>query len=338
MIEGVLESMMTAVTVRTPGEPDILRTEARRRPVPAKDEVLIMVEAAGLNHVDLRQRKGLNPFDAAHDGVLGLEVAGHIIAAGTNVHRWREGDRVCALLSGGGYATCAIAKAALCLPIPASVDTATAAALPEALFTVWSAVVKSGELKRGETILVYGGSSGIGTTAIQVASLLGARVLAITSSVEKCRACEALGATRAINYRHEDIAVAVRAATGGKGVDIILDTLGGPSLQRNLDVLATGGRLVTIGFLEGSKGEIDLTTVARKRAVVTGGYLRSLSLDEKGELANEIEARVWPWIEQGRYRPVIDSTFSLAEAAAAHRRMESCNHIGKILLLTGQDV
>ena len=166
MIEAVLESMMVAVAVGPPGEPDILRIEARRRPRPAEDEVLIKVEAAGLNHVDLRQRKGLNPLDPAHDGVLGLEVAGHIMATGANVRRWRKGDRVCALLLGGGYATCAIAKAALCLPIPASMDTATAAALPEALFTVWSAVVKSGRLKRGETILVYGGSSGIGTAAI----------------------------------------------------------------------------------------------------------------------------------------------------------------------------
>lgn len=335
MSESAGRAMMTAVAVSRTGGPDVLSVVERARPVPTENEVLIGVAAAGLNHVDLRQRKGINPLDPAHHGVLGLEVAGRVVTAGSNVRRWREDDRVCALLSGGGYAIYACADATLCLPIPPPLDTITAAALPEAFFTVWSSLIDIGGLKSGETLLVHGGSSGIGTTAIQVACLLGARVLTTAGSAEKCRACEALGAERAINYRDEDVAVSVQQATGRRGVDVLLDILGGRSLQRNVDALAPRGRLVSLGFIEGATGEIDLSAVARKRAIVTGGFLRNLSLSDKAALAKTIEARVWPWIEQGRFRPVIDSSFPLTEAAAAHRRMESSAHIGKVLLVTG---
>jgi len=326
---------MTAIVVSKTGGPEVLVPVERPRPSPAEDEVVISVEAAGLNHVDLRQRKGLNPMDPAHNGVPGLEVAGRVVATGARVRRWREGDKVCALLTGGGYATYACAAAALCLPVPDELDAIAAATLPEALFTAWSALVDMGQLKSGETVLVHGGSSGVGTAAIQVASLLGARVLATARSAEKCRACETLGAARAINYRDEDVAAAIQDSTGGRGVDVVLDILGGPSLQRNLDALAPRGRLVATAFMEGPLGEINLATVARKRALITGGFLRDLSPANKALLAQTVEARIWPWIAEGRYRPIVDSTFPLAQAAAAHRRMESSSHVGKIVLAAG---
>lgn len=329
------EPTCATVAVTRPGGPDSLTLVSRPRPKPAADEVLIAVSAAGLNHVDLRQRMGLNPMEPRYGNVPGLEVAGHVVETGADVRRWRKGDAVCALLSGGGYATYACASEDFCLPIPERLDVISAAAFPEALFTAWSALVDMGRINAGENVLVHGGSSGVGTAAIQLARLLGANVLATAGSAEKCRASVALGAVQAIDYRNEELAAAVKEATSGKGVDVIVDILGGSYLQRHVDALAPRGRVVTLAFLAGARGDIDLQVLAGKHATITGGFLRDLSVAEKTQLARTIEARVWPWIEKGLYRPVIDGTFDLADAAAAHRTMESRRHVGKILLLTG---
>jgi putative PIG3 family NAD(P)H quinone oxidoreductase len=294
--------------------------------------VLIRVAAAGVNRPDIVQRQGHYPAPPGASPILGLEVAGTVAAVGPDVSDWRVGDRVCALLAGGGYAGYAVAPAPQCLPVPEGLSLVEAAALPETTFTVWTNVFQRGHLQAGERFLVHGGTSGIGTTAIQLAAAFGARVFATAGSPEKVAACERLGAERAINYRETDFVAAVRDATGGAGVDLVLDMVGGPYFPRNLKALAVEGRLVQIAFLQGSKLEADLMPIMLKRLTVTGSTLRSRSVVEKGAIARALRENVWPLLATGRVKPVLHATFPLAEAAEAHRAMESSAHIGKIVL------
>ena len=329
-----LPPTMTAVEIATPGGPEVLRAVRRPVPRPGPGEVLIAVAAAGVNRPDVLQRQGrYAPPEGASD-LPGLEVAGRVAARGDGVE-WREGDLVCALLAGGGYAEYCVAPAVQCLSVPGGLDLVQAAALPETVFTVWTNVFERGRLVAGETFLVHGGASGIGTTAIQIARARGARVFATAGSAEKCAACERLGAERAIDYKKEDFATVVGDLTRGRGVDVILDMVGGDYLPRNLAALALEGRLVQIAFLRGPRVEVDLMTLMQKRATLTGSTLRSRSVEEKGRLARAVGASVWPLLEAGSFRPVIHATFPLARAAEAHRLMESDAHTGKIVLLTG---
>jgi putative PIG3 family NAD(P)H quinone oxidoreductase len=324
-----------AVEISRPGGPEVLVPVERPRPVAAGDDVLIRVAAAGVNRPDVLQRKGGYPPPSGASDIPGLEVAGRIEAVGPSVDTWRPGDRVCALVSGGGYAEYCVAPAPQCLPIPKGMDLVQAAAVPETTFTVWTNVFERGRLARGESILVHGGSSGIGTTAIQVARARGARVLATAGSEAKCAACERLGAEKAINYRETDFVAAVRELTGGTGVDVILDMVGGAYLQRNLDALALEGRLVHIGQLGGATAEINLTPVLRKRLTITGSTLRARTVAEKGAIARAVHEHVWPLFEAGEVRVVVHGTFPLEKAADAHRLMESSAHVGKLVLTVG---
>ena len=324
---------MTVVEISQAGGPDVLRPAVRPKPSPRADEVLIRVAAAGVNRPDVLQRLGKYPPPPGASDIPGLEVAGTIEQVGSDVTSWRLGDRVCALVAGGGYAEYCAAPALQCLPIPRGVDETAAAAIPETFFTVWTNVFERGGLKPGESILVHGGSSGIGTTAIQLARAFGSRIFATAGSPEKCAAAERLGAERAINYHEADFAAALAEATGGRGVDLILDIVGGEYLQRNLDSLAFEGRLVQIGLLGGSKARIDMTPVLQRRLTITGSTLRARSIAQKGAIAAALLASVWPLLETGTVRPVIDRTFGLRDAASAHRLMESGAHIGKIVLV-----
>jgi len=291
------------------------------------------VVAAGVNRPDIMQRQGAYPPPPGASDIPGLEVAGHVDAVGEGVRDWSPGDRVCALVAGGGYATVCVAPAPQCLPVPAPFDLVAAAALPEALFTVWANVFERGRLRAGESALFHGGSSGIGTTAIQLAAARGARVFATAGSDEKCRACEALGAERAINYKTEDFVTVVRSLTDGRGVDLILDIVGGSYVNRNLSALAMDGRLAVIGFMEGQPmASIDLRRVLGRRITITGSTLRPRSVREKGEIAAALRREVWPLLERGTVKPIVHATFPLADAAAAHRLMESSEHVGKIVL------
>lgn len=301
-------------------------------PVPARGEVLIRVAAAGVNRPDVMQRQGRYPAPPGASDLPGLEVAGTIDAVGEGVVDWRPGDPVCALVSGGGYAEYCVAPAPQCLPIPGGLNFVEAAALPETCFTVWTNVFDRGALTAGETALFHGGTSGIGTTAIQLAATLGARVFATAGSDDKCRACERLGAERGINYRTEDFVDVVNLLTDGRGVNLILDIVGGDYLERNLHALAMGGRLVQIGMMGGGKGTVDLTRMLFRRLTITGSTLRSRSVDEKGAIAVALRDHVWPLIEQRRFTPIVYRTFPLREAAAAHRLLESSEHVGKIVL------
>jgi putative PIG3 family NAD(P)H quinone oxidoreductase len=326
---------MTCVEITAPGAPEVLRLVERPDPAPGHGEILIAVAAAGVNRPDVLQRRGHYPPPAGASDIPGLEVSGTVAAIGAGVDGWREHDRVCALVSGGGYATRCVAPAPQCLPIPAPLDFIAAAAVPETFFTVWSNVFDRGRLQTGETALFHGGTSGIGTTAIQLAVARGARVLATAGSDEKCRAAEALGAARSINYRTEDFAAVVKEFTGGRGVDLILDIVGADYFARNIAALAVDGRLVEIGMMGGqTAASIDLGQVIRRRLTVTGSTLRARTVEEKGAIATALRRQVWPLLEAGRVRPVIDRTFPLHEAAAAHRRMESSEHVGKIVLTT----
>jgi putative PIG3 family NAD(P)H quinone oxidoreductase len=322
-----------AVEISQPGGPEVLRAVERPDPVPGPGEVLIDVAAAGINRPDVLQRRGgYAPPPGASD-IPGLEVAGTIAAVGDGVGDWKVGDRVCALVAGGGYASRCVAPAPQCLPIPATLDEAHAAAIPETFFTVWTNVFDRGRLKAGESALIHGGSGGIGTTAIQLASARGARVFATAGSDEKCRACEALGAERAINYKRTDFVEAIGQLTNGRGVDLILDIMGGDYLTRNVSTLAIEGRLVQIGLQSGgSTVPLDLWTIMSRRLTVTGSTLRPRSVADKGQIAAALRREVWPLLEQGRVKPIIHRRFPLAEAAAAHRLMESSDHIGKIVL------
>ena len=323
---------MRVVEATEPGPPENLLVGERAVPVPAAAEVLVKVTAAGVNRADVMQRYGKYPPPPGASDVLGLEVSGTVVALGEAVTEWNLGDRVCGLVTGGGYAEYCVVPAPLCLPLPSKVDLTDGAALAEACLTVWTNVFERGRLGEGDAFLVHGGSSGIGTTAIQLARLSGARVFATAGSVAKCQACEKLGAERAINYRDEDFTEVVRTATDGHGVDVILDMVGGAYLQRNLDALATDGRLVLIGLMSGATSEVNLATLMSRRLTLTGSSLRARSVEQKGAVVDAVRERVWPWVEDGQFTPVIHSRFPLDQAAEAHRLMESSGHIGKILL------
>ncbi|ANP47086.1 NAD(P)H-quinone oxidoreductase [Candidatus Viadribacter manganicus] len=298
-------------------------------PKPGNHEILVRVEAAGVNRPDLMQRAGLYPPPPGAPVTLGLEAAGEVVEVGSGVTRWHVGDKVTALLAGGGYAEYALAHEGAALPIPAGLSMIEAAALPETVMTVWANVFESAALKPNETLLVHGGASGIGTTAIQMARAFGARVFATAGDAEKVKLCEKLGAHRGINYRTEDFETVVRDLGGA---DVVLDMVGGPYIQKNLDVLNDQGRVVMIAFLQGPTAQLNLMRLMLKRLTLTGSTLRSRSVEEKARIAAQVERNVWPWIAAGRVRPVIDSTFTLSEAEAAHARLQAGSHAGKIIL------
>jgi NADPH2:quinone reductase len=323
---------MIAISITTPGGPEVLRPVEMPAPQPGPREVLIRVAAAGVNRPDVMQREGKYPPPPGASDIPGLEVAGIVASCGPEVQRWREGDQVCALVAGGGYAEYCVAPDVQCLPIPSAVEVVSAAGMPETFFTVWTNVFERGRLRAGESFLVHGGASGIGTTAIQMARAFGARVFATAGTDEKCNACEQLGAERAINYNTHDFVAALLRLTDGKGVDVILDMVGAPYFTRNVDLLALEGRLVQIAVLRGAKAEVNLVRILRQRLTVTGSTLRSRTVEEKGAIAAAVEKSIWPLVHEGKIRPVIYATFPLAQAAEAHRLMESGSHIGKILL------
>jgi putative PIG3 family NAD(P)H quinone oxidoreductase len=323
---------MRCVEIASFGPPEGMRVVERPDPVPGAGEVLIDVHAAGVNRPDVIQRYGKYAPPPGASDIPGLEVAGLVRTVGAGVRRWREGDAVAALVAGGGYADRCVAPEVQCLPIPAGFTMVEAAAVPETFFTVWTNVFQRGHLAAGEWMLVHGGTSGIGTTAIQLATVLGARVAATAGSDEKCDACRRLGASHAWNYRTTDWVQAMREATDGRGADVVLDMVGGDYTARNLDALAVEGRLLQIAFLKSPRVELDLSLVMRRRLWITGSTLRPRTPDEKGAIARELESRVWPLLEQRLVAPVIDTVFPLAQAADAHRRMEAGAHVGKIVL------
>lgn len=327
-----LPQTMRVVEIKQPGGPEMLVAATRPLPMPAEGELLIRIAAAGVNRPDVIQRQGSYPPPPGASDLPGLEVAGSVAALGPGVTGWQVGDPVCALLAGGGYAEFATAPAQQCLPVPAGLDMVQAAALPETVFTVWTNVFERGGLQAGESLLVHGGTSGIGTIAIQLAKALGAKVYATAGGPEKAQACETLGADRGIDYRSEDFVAVIRHVTEKRGVDVVLDMVGGDYLPRNIDCLAPDGRHVTIAFLRGPKAEINLAPVMLKRLTLTGSTLRARSVAQKGALAAAVRAHVWPLVEAGRVKPVIHATFPLEQACSAHRLMESSGHIGKIVL------
>jgi NADPH2:quinone reductase len=324
---------MRAIEIAQPGGPEVLRIVDRPVPTPGPDEVLIKVEAAGVNRPDIMQRQGRYPPPPGASDIPGLEIAGEVVETGSfRPEPARNLSRVCALVAGGGYAEYCVAPRVQCLPIPSGLDVMHAAAIPETFFTVWTNVFQRGRLTRAESILVHGGSSGIGTTAIQLARAFGAVVYATAGSEEKCRACEALGATAAFNYKERDFVEAVRSATSGRGVDVILDIVGGDYLSRNLTCLALHGRLVQIGLIGGAKAQIDLRPILDRRLTLTGSTLRPRTVAEKGALARELEANVWPLLESGEVKPVVSKVLPLERAAEAHRLLEAGEIIGKVVL------
>jgi len=329
---SVLPATMRAVTIREAGPPGVLQIESVPCPNVAGEDVLIRVEAAGVNRPDVLQRQGKYPVPADASPLPGLEVAGRIVAVGSEVRRWQIGDTVMALTHGGGYAEYCRAHADHCLAQPAALSAIEAAAVPETFFTVWYNVFTRCRLAPGETLLVHGGSSGIGTTAIQLARAFGSSVITTAGSTDKCRFCEELGADLAIDYRADDWQEAVLEHTGGRGVDVILDMVSGPYVQKNLDCLASEGRYAIIAFLLGPVAELNLRVILARRLTVTGSTLRPQSVAAKAAIAEDLRRDVWPLLAGGRVRPVIDSTFPLDQAAAAHDLMESSRHMGKIVL------
>ena len=327
-----MNETMQAVEITKAGGPEVLQPATRPVPAPRAGEVVIRLAWAGVNRPDALQRAGLYAPPPTASDLPGLEGAGEIMACGAGVSEWQVGDRVCALLPGGGYAEYAATPAAHCLPVPAGMGLKEAACLPETFFTVWSNVFQRGALKAGERFLVHGGSSGIGTTAIQLAHVFGARVFATAGTDEKCGVCERLGAERAINYREADFVEAILAEGGA---DLILDMVGGDYLPRNVRALADDGRLVQIAFLQGPKVELNFAQVMMRRLTITGSTLRPQSDLAKARIAESLRAHVWPLLDAGRIAPVMDSEFPLAEAGAAHARLESSGHIGKIVLKVG---
>lgn len=323
---------MHYIAVSEPGPPDVLELAVGPIPAVGDTDVLIEVAAAGVNRPDVFQRLGKYPPPPGASPILGLEVAGRVAEVGRDITQWKVGDAVCALVAGGGYAEYCVAPAVQCLPVPNGISMVQAAAIPETFFTVWTNVFQRGRLQVGETFLVHGGASGIGTTAIQLASAIGARVFATVGSAEKCSAAVSLGADEAFNYHTTDFVDVMRDRTKGRGVDVILDMVGGPYVARNIQALAIDGRLVQISFLQGSRMELDLHPIMAKRLTLTGSTLRPRSIEEKGALARDVYEHVWPLLESRRVRPVIDQTFPLVDAIAAHRRIESSEHIGKIVL------
>ena len=328
-----IPARMTAIEISEPGGPGVLVPAQREVPRPGAGEVLVAVEAAGVNRPDVMQRQGLYPPPPGASDIPGLEIAGTVVAHGEGVEAPAVGTRVCALVTGGGYAEYCAAPAPLCLPVPGGFDAAEAAALPETFFTVWTNVFDRARLAEGESILVHGGSSGIGTTAIQLARAFGATVYVTAGSKAKCDACLALGADAAIHYRDEDFVERIGALTGGRGVDVVLDMVAGDYLPRNLKCLAVEGRLVIIAVQRGPKiGEFNMLPVMLRRLTITGSTLRPRTVEQKAVIARALEARVWPLLEAGTVKPIVHSRFPLADAAGAHRLMESSEHIGKIVL------
>ena len=327
-----IPATMIAIDPAAPGGPEVLVPVTRPVPVPASGEVLIRVVAAGVNRPDVLQRLGLYPMPPGTPSILGLEVAGEVVVGGG---RWRAGDRVCALVAGGGYAEYCVAPAGQVLPIPDGLDFAAAAGMPETYFTVWSNLFQRGGAVAGETVLVHGGTSGIGTTAILLGKAFGLTVVVTAGSADKCSAARELGADHAIDYRTSDFVDKVAGITAGRGVDIVLDMVGGDYIARNLACLAEDGRHVSIAFQRGPRAEVDFSTVMRRRLTLTGSTLRPRSVAFKTALAADLEAKVWPLFASGRLRAVSDQTFALADAADAHRRMEAGEHVGKIVLTIG---
>lgn len=330
----MLPKTMTVIEAKAAGGPEVLAPGTRPVPEPGPGEVLIEVAAAGINRPDVLQRQGLYPPPKGASDLLGLEVAGKVARLGPGTTRFKEGDLVCALVNGGGYAEYALAPEATTLPVPQGLTLIEAAALPETVFTVWHNVFERAALKPGEWLLVHGGTSGIGTTAIQIGVALGAKVMVTVGSAEKARAAEALGALRAVNYREQDFVEAVRESTGGHGANVILDMVGGDYIERNLRAAALDGRIVQIAFLKSSKVEIDLMRLMLRRLTLTGSTLRAQTPEAKAGMAKAIEERIWPLVAEGKLKPVMDSTFKLGEAAEAHRRIDAPDHIGKIVLVT----
>jgi putative PIG3 family NAD(P)H quinone oxidoreductase len=323
---------MTVTEIAAPGGPDQLKSARRPTPKPGEGEVLVRVAAAGVNRPDVMQRQGRYPPPAGASDIPGLEVAGEVVALGAGASGVALGDKITALLPGGGYAQYAVAAASLCLPVPKNLSMVEAAALPETFFTVWTNLFDRGGCKSGETVLIHGGTSGIGTTAIQLAAAWGAKVYATAGSADKARFCERLGAVRGIDYHSEDFVAVIREATAGKGVDLILDIVGANYLARNLEAAAVEGRVVVISLMSGAKTEINLGTILTKRLTLTGSTLRIRSVAQKALIAESVRRHVWPLIAEGRVKPIIHATFPLDRASDAHRLMESSQHIGKIVL------
>ena len=323
---------MSAIEILQPGIPDVMRLSERPVPVPGANDILIEVAYAGVNRPDVLQRQGLYPVPPGASDIPGLECSGRVVAKGANVSRWKIGDTVCALLPGGGYGQYALTHAHHALPIPAGMTMAQAAGLPENYFTVWTNVFDRGGLKSGETLLVHGGSSGIGTTAIQLANAFGARVFATAGTDEKCQVCRELGAEHALNYRQMDFGGLTRDWTHDRGLDMVLDMVGGSYISRNLNALSEEGRLIMIAFLAGAKAEIDFSQIMRKRLTVTGSTLRPQSVAAKAAIAEALERHVWPLLASGKVAPLVDHVFALKDAPNAHKRMEKSAHIGKIIM------
>jgi len=326
---------MRAIAISEPGAPEVLQKISVPIPEPGESEVLIRVHAAGINRPDVLQRLGMYPVPADADPLPGLEVAGEVAATGANTSRWQSGDKVMALCHGGGYAEYCRVNENHCLPVPANLSMVEAAAIPETYFTVWYNVFMRAGLDAGETLLVHGGSSGIGTTAIQLAKASGATVITTAGTDEKCDFCKDLGADHALNYRTSDWEQRVGELTEGKGVDVVLDMVAGPYMQKNINVLGRDGRYIIIAFLKGPKAELDMRRVLGQRLTITGSTLRPQTVAEKAEIAADIENHVLPLLESGAISPIIDSTFPLGEAAKAHTLMESSQHMGKIVLEVG---
>lgn len=329
-----LPAQMTAIGIPKPGGPEALVPEQRPVPQPRKGEILIKVAAAGVNRPDVAQRTGNYPPPPGASDIPGLEVAGEVVALGDGASKFKLGDKVMALVSGGGYAQYCTAHESHALPVPASLSMAEAAAIPETFFTVWHNVFERGALKAGETLLVHGGSSGIGTTAIQLAKALGSKVIITAGAQDKCDACVKLGADRAINYKTEDFVAETKAATAGAGANVILDMVGGDYIERNYEAAAVDGRIVQIAFLGSAKATVDFRRIMLKRLTHTGSTLRSRSVEDKAAIARAIEQTVLPLLRDGKVKPLMDSTYPLEKASEAHRRMESSHHIGKIVLTT----
>src|SRR5438093_3905244 len=325
---STVPSQMTVIAIREPGGPDALVAQTRPTPVPSSGEVLVKVAAAGVNRPDVMQRQGLYPPPPGASEIPGLEIAGEVVAVGNGRSRFKAGDKVTALVAGGGYAQFCPVHESNALPVPGSLSFVEAAAIPETFFTVWHNVFERGALARGQTLLVHGGSSGIGTTAIQLAKAFGARVVTTAGSAEKCEACVRLGAEKAVNYRSEDFVAATKQATGGKGADVILDMVGGDYIERNYEAAAVEGRVVQIAFQASPRANVDFRRIMLKRLTHTGSTLRARAIADKGAIARAVEERALPLLAPARVRPVMDESFPLTEAAAAHARMESSQHIG----------
>lgn len=327
------EKKMNYIHIKEAGEPDVLEMRTQPIPEPGMGEVLIEVAAAGVNRPDVMQRKGIYPPPPGATEVPGLEVSGTVVRIGEKVNNLKIGDEVCALVSCGGYAEYCLAAEVLCLPVPEKISIIDAGGIPETFFTVWTNVFDRGELKKGETLLIHGGSSGIGTTAIQLAIAFGATVFTTAGSTEKCEFCNMLGAQLAINYKEKDFYEEIMNFTSGKGVDVILDIVGAAYFPKNIKLLATEGRLVQIALMQGSKTEIDLRTLLTKRIKITGSTLRPRSIEQKSDIANSLRKKVMPLLENGDVKPIIYKSFPLEKAADAHKLMESSVHCGKILLI-----